>query len=118
MAILTTEKNKNVQNQLSKSEKCEKSEKSEKSEKYEKSEKSEKFEKSEKSEKFENYEKCEKSDPGQKDVLTSMIGEFGRFQLVFVLLIGLPKLFIAWNNFSTKWLAHDVDFWCRKVEKC
>ena len=49
------------------------------------------------------------------DILTSIIGEFGNFQLLNLFLIGISAIMIGWNNFVTKFLAHEVDFWCSRV---
>ncbi len=49
------------------------------------------------------------------DILSSIIGEIGNFQLLNLFLIGISGIMIGWNNFVTKFLAHDVDFWCSRV---
>ena len=50
------------------------------------------------------------------DVLTSIIGEFGRFQLFNLFLMGVSTIMVGTNNFVTKFLAHEVDYWCTKVK--
>jgi hypothetical protein len=50
-----------------------------------------------------------------KDVLTSIVGEFGRFQFFNLLMIGISTMMDGTNNFVTKFLAHEVDYWCAKV---
>ena len=66
----------------------------------------------EKNEKNEKNENCESPD---EDVLTSIVGEFGRFQLFNLFLMGLSTIMVGSNNFVTKFLAHEVDYWCTKV---
>ena len=50
------------------------------------------------------------------DVLTSIVGEFGRFQLFNLSMIGISTIMVGTNNFATKFLAHEVDYWCAKVQ--
>ena len=53
----------------------------------------------------------------KNDVLTSIVGEFGRFQLFNLLLVGFSTIMVGTNNFVTKFLAHEVDYWCTKVKR-
>ena len=77
-------------------------------------------------------EKCEKEKEASKDddivsandviaskndVLTSIVGEFGRFQLFNLFMMGISTIMVGTNNFVTKFLAHEVDYWCEKVKK-
>lgn len=50
-----------------------------------------------------------------QDVLTSIIGETGRFQLINMILLGSPLILIAMSAFVTKFLTQEVAFWCQKV---
>ncbi len=59
-----------------------------------------------------NAEKAAKDDD---DILKSIIGEFGNFQFLNLFLIGISGIMIGWNNFVTKFLSHEVDFWCTRV---
>ena len=51
------------------------------------------------------------------DIFVSILGDFGKFQLRIVLLMGLTGLTFSWANFGTKFITDDVDFWCSKVNK-
>ena len=55
------------------------------------------------------------TDGEEKDVLVSIIGEFGKFQLINVVLMGLTGFTYPWVNFANKFLTYEVDFWCSKV---
>jgi hypothetical protein len=58
------------------------------------------------------------TDGDEKDVLVSIIGEFGKFQFISVLLIGLTGFTYPWVNFANKFLTYEVEFWCSKVQTC
>ena len=62
-------------------------------------------------------ENCEKDEIPNEDILTSIVGEFGRFQLLNLFLMGLSTIMVGSNNFVTKFLAHEVDYWCSMVNK-
>jgi hypothetical protein len=64
-----------------------------------------------------SFTKTEKLAHPDEDVLTSIVGEFGKFQLLNLFLMGLSTIMVGSNNFVTKFLAHEVDYWCSKVNK-
>ena len=50
------------------------------------------------------------------DVYVSILGNFGKYQLRNVLLMGLTGLTFSWSNFGTKFVTEETEFWCAKVE--
>jgi len=50
------------------------------------------------------------------DLLSSIIGECGRYQMLSMVILGSPMILISWSNFLTKFLTQEVDFWCKQVE--
>ncbi len=63
-------------------------------------------------------QEVEVNDGDGKDVLVSIIGEFGKFQFISVMLIGLTGFTYPWVNFANKFLTYEVEFWCSKVQTC
>ena len=53
----------------------------------------------------------------EKDVLVSIIGNFGKYQLLNCLLMGLTGITFSWMNFGTKFLTEDTDYWCSRVKQ-
>jgi hypothetical protein len=51
----------------------------------------------------------------EKDVLVSIIGNFGKYQLLNCLLMGFTGITFSWMNFGTKFLTEDTEYWCTKV---
>ncbi len=51
------------------------------------------------------------------DIYTSILGNFGKYQLRNAILMGMTGLTFSWIQFGTKFLTYDVDFWCAKVKK-
>ena len=49
------------------------------------------------------------------DVLISIIGEFGKYQMKNIFLMGITGIIFSWMNFSNKFLTYEVDYWCQKV---
>ena len=49
-----------------------------------------------------------------KDPLTEVIGQFGRFHFITGLLMSLTIIINAWMMMSNKWLTHNVDHWCAR----
>ena len=49
------------------------------------------------------------------DVYDSILGDFGKYQSINVLLMGCIGITFSWVNFGTKFLTYDVDYWCKKV---
>ena len=54
---------------------------------------------------------------GKQDILVATIGEFGKFQLKSVLLMGITSITYSWINFVNKFLTYDVDYWCQRVNQ-
>ena len=52
---------------------------------------------------------------GNGDVLVSIIGEFGKYQIMNVLIMGLSGIIFSWMNFANKFITYEVDYWCQKV---
>ena len=52
---------------------------------------------------------------GNGDVMVSVIGEFGKYQMMNVLLMGVSSLIFSWMNFANKFITYEVDYWCERV---
>jgi len=55
------------------------------------------------------------SSNSQGDVFVSVIGEFGKYQLLNVFLMGFGGLIFSLVTYSNKFVHYDVDYWCSKV---
>ncbi|XP_030756859.1 solute carrier family 22 member 3-like [Sitophilus oryzae] len=55
-------------------------------------------------------------DKTQNDIIRTVVGDFGRWQLRISLLMALVKLPIAWFQLSIVFLAPSTKFWCKKPE--
>ena len=49
------------------------------------------------------------------DVFVSVIGEFGKYQLRNVLLMGFSGFIFSLLTYSNKFLTYEVEYWCSKV---
>lgn len=49
-------------------------------------------------------------------MLTSIIGVFGRFQLILSILMGFCNITLTLSGLGTKFLTSDVDYWCERPE--
>jgi hypothetical protein len=64
-----------------------------------------------------NVDDDERDSGGEdSDVYVSILGNFGKYQLRNVLLMGLTGLTFSWSNFGTKFVTEETEFWCAKVE--
>jgi len=54
----------------------------------------------------------------EKDILVSIIGNFGKYQLLNCLLMGFTGITFSWMNFGTKFLTEDTEYWCSRVRPC
>jgi len=53
----------------------------------------------------------------ETDELTSVIGVFGKFQVVYTVLYGLSSIVSAFSGLGTKFLTYEVDFWCSRPDE-
>ena len=54
----------------------------------------------------------------EEDLVASIIGKIGKYQLMNCILMGLTGLTFSWVNYGTKFITTDTEFWCAKVIIC
>ncbi len=52
-----------------------------------------------------------------EDVFVSVVGEFGKYQMLNVFLMGFAGLVFSLMTYSNKFVHYKVDYWCSKVRR-
>ena len=52
-----------------------------------------------------------------EDVFVSVVGEFGKYQMLNVFLMGFAGLVFSLVTYSNKFVHYKVDYWCSKVRR-
>jgi hypothetical protein len=64
----------------------------------------------------ENLDENDSAD-SQGDVFVSIVGEFGKYQLINVILMGLTGIIFSLLNYTNNFANYEVEFWCSKVRR-